>query len=359
MAIVQCEDGYLTFNIPVDTKNPDLSLPTVSEYINILNEPELANSLINRHGLVTTTDVHGIFVETAPTKFSVILGPEFNPLIYRGQNNDYPFMPSSQRYELADGDERIRHAIDWIKKNEFLKLMLNTPYCTRTQKFKVLNYNYEVDTEAFAKQYNYVSDCLDVTRNMMVAYFFAYTYYNQEKNQLLPIEDFSTYTPTLYVANLKEIYSTVPDAIKKIGMQPTVRAKVQQTMSINVAENKDLVKDLFKKIELPKNPVVARNIFNQFDGGRLIFPADYASRCAVQIRGHRTIQEEFVEKYCDETGTDKAWLRSEIKKIGFELINQPWDIPEQARYMINREIDEYIIPYLNANFIYRGVKRTA
>lgn len=357
MAILQGEDGYLTFSIPTDKNNPDISLPKMSEYVNLLNDNDLANSLVNRHGLITTTEVQGVFVETSPNKFGIVLGPEFNPIIYRGQNNDYPFMPSSKRYELADGNERVRHSIDWIKRNEFIKLLSNTSYCTRTQRFKVLDCNYDVNCEAFANLYNYVTDYIDVTRNMMVAYFFAYTYFDEKTARILPVKDFGKYSPTLYVANLRELYSTVPESINRIGLQPSIRAKVQQTMSINVQDNKDLVKGLFKKIDLPKNSLIAKNVFNQFNGGSLIFPSDYASRCALQIRGHRTLQEEFIDKYCDETSTDKNWLRGELKKLGFELINQPWDIPEQARYMINREIDEFIIPYLNSSFIYRGVKR--
>ncbi len=359
MAIIQSEDGYLTFAIQSDVNNPDVLLPRIDEYIDLLNEAELANSLINRHGLVSNSDVQGIFVETKPNKFGMILGPEFNPLIYRGQNNDYVFMPTSQRYELADGQERIRHSIDWIKKQEFLKLISNTPYCTRTQNFRVLNYNYEVDLEAVAKHYNYQSDYLDITRNIMVAYFFAYTYLDRVKNQVLPIEDFDKYSPTLYVGNLKELYAAVPESVQKIGFQPMLRPKVQQAMSINVSQNADTIKGLFKKIELPKSPIVARNIYSQFEGGKFIFPSDYMSRCAVQIREHGTLQEEMIEKYCDETGTDRNWLRGEYRKMGFELISQSWDIPEQAKYMINREIDEFIIPYFNSSIIYRGVKREA
>jgi len=357
MAIIQNEDGYISFSIPTDTNNPDIVLPTLNEFIDLMNGEELAYSLINRHGLITSNEVQGTFVESKPNKFRILLGHEFNPLIFRGANNDYVFMPNSQRYELADGQERIRHSIDWIKKHEFLKLISNTPYCTRAQRFKVLDYNYEVDLEAIAKHYNYMSDYLDITRNIMVAYFFAYTYLDTERNQVLPIDNFDKYSPTLYIGNLKDLKRFAPKAIENLGFQTVLRSKVQQSMSINVAEDGEKIKNLFKKIELPKNPVVARNIFAQFEGGKLLFPADYMTRCAVQIREHGTLQEEMIERYCDETKTDKDWLRGEYRKMGFELINQPWDIPEQAKYMINREIDEFIIPYLNTSFIFRGVRR--
>ena len=278
MAIVQGEDGYVTFTIPVNPNEPDVYIPSFEEYVSLLNDEELATSLINRHGLITTPEVHGSFIQTMPNKFGIILGPEFSPLIYRGQNNDYDFMPSYYRYELADGNERIRHSIDWIKRNEFLQLITNTPYVTRTQNFKVLNNNYHVDLEAVSKLYNCVSSYLDVTRNLMIAYFFAYTYLDKEKNQLLPIEDFEKYSPMLYVGNIKTLSQEMPDAVKNMGLQPFLRAKVQQTMSINVLNDFTKIKSFFKKIELPKNPVVAKNIFNQFEGGKILFPGDYASR---------------------------------------------------------------------------------
>jgi len=359
MAIIQGEDGYLTFSIPIDSKNPDVVLPKLYEHIELMNDEQLANSLINKYGLVTTNEVLGTFIETRPNKFGLMIGSEFNPLIYRGANQDYVFMPTSQRFELADGQERIRHSIDWIKKHEFLTLVSKTPYCTRTQKFKVLDYNYEVDLEAIAKHYNYMSDYLDITRSIMVAYFFAYTYFDKEKRQILPIDDFDKYTPMLYVGNLKDLKNNTPQAIEKIGFQPVLRAKVQQSMSINFSVDGEKIKNQFKKIELPKNLTIARNVYAQFEGGKLLFPPDYMTRCAVQIREHGTLQEEMIERYCDVTKTDRNWLRSEYKKIGFELINQSWDIPEQAKYMINREIDEFIIPYLNSSFIYRGVRRTS
>lgn len=357
MTIAQSQDGYLTFTIPTDANNPEVSLPNISDYVGLLNDELLANSMVNRHGLITNASIQGVFTEVKPNKFGIILAPEFSPLIFRGQNNDYPFMPASQRYELSDGKERIRHSIDWIKKQEFIKLISNTPYYTRAQLFKILDYNYEMDMEAVAKHYNYVSDYLDVSRNMMIAYFFAYTYVDNEKNQLLPIEDFEKYSPTLYIGNIKKLHDNYPKSVSKMGFQTMLRSKAQSTMSIDVSENADGIKDTFIKIELPKNPIVAKNVFAQYEGGNLIFPADYATRCAVQVRSHKTIQEEFIYKYCEETSTDSNWLINEYKKMGLEIINQDWDIPEQARYIINREIDEYIIPFLNSSIIFRGIKR--
>lgn len=357
MAIVQDTDGYSTFIISKDANIPDITLQSFKSFIDLLNDTDLAYSLINHAGMVTSPEVQGVFVKKQNNKLGIILGQEFNPIVYRGQYNDYPFMPSSQRYELFDGNERIRHSIEWIKKNEFIRLILNTPYYKRTREFKVLDCNYEFDMEAVAKQYNYVSDYIDVTRNIMIAYFFAYTYWNKDENQLLPIENFENYSPMLYVGSLRDLYYKAPYSVENICFQTMLRAKAQQTMSLNVSTNRDYIKSLFKKIELPKNPVIAKNVFEQFKGGELLFPNDYATRCAAQIKNFRTLQEDLVVKYCEQTATDEEWLRGEYKKLNYELINQIWDIPEQARSMINREIDEYILPYLNTGFLLRGIRK--
>ena len=356
MAITIGEDGFLTFNIPVNPEQPNFTLPKLQDYINFLNDSELSYSLVNNLGMVTMPDIQGSFLKTDNDKLSILLGGEFNPIVYRGQNNDYPFMPSSQRYELADGRERIRHSIEWIKKNEFLRLIKSSPYYYRSLNFKVFNHNYELNFESVAKLYNCVSDYIDVTRNIMVAYFFAYTYFDKEKRQIAPIQDFENFSPAIYIGNLKKLYKTVPSSIQNTGFQTLLRAKAQQALSLDVSNDRDIIKNTFTKIDLPKNPVIAKNVFKQFNNGQLLLPADYASKCASKIKETRTLQEDLVEEYCNITKTDRNWLRSEYTKFGFSLVNNRWELPEQAKYVMHREIDDYIIPFLNNNFICRGVK---
>lgn len=346
----------LTFCIPKNDEHPDITLPTFDEYINFLNEPELSDCLINKLGMVTETDFNGSFVQSKENKFRIIPGGEFNSIIYRGQNNDYPFMPSSKRYELFDGNERVRHSIEWIKKTEFTRLLSITPYIKRAEEFKVLDFTYDIDLEAIAKHYDHVSDYLDITRDLMTALFFAYTYFDKEQNKLLPLPAFEFNTPYIYIGNIKELYLKAPDSVKNIGLQPMPKAKAQKSMSINVSGDFNYIKSLFKKIELPKNPAIAKYIYNKFEGGKLLFPDDYASKCAMQIKSFKTLQEDLVEQYCEDTKTDKTWLLSEYSKLGYKLVNRLWDIQEGARETINKEIDEDIIPFLNDGFIFRGIK---
>lgn len=354
MAVLEKED--IIFNQEQDNvHSQNIMLQSFEDYVCLLNDTDYANSLINREGTITSPDVRGVFIRKQNGKLNIIPGQEFNPIIYRGQCNNYPFIPTSQRYELFDGKERVRHSIDWIKSQEFKRLLSNTPYNTRANEIEVLDCRYELDLDIVSKQYNFVSDYLDVTRNLMVAFFFAYTYWDIGTSQLRPIENFENNVPMLYIGSLKDLYYQAPDSVKNICFQPVVHAKAQQTLSINVSKDRDFIKGLFKAVELPKNPVAARNVYDQFEGGDLLFPQDYVSKCALRIREYNMLQEDLIDEYCNLTATNEKWLKSEYKELGYDIVNQLWDIPEQTKNLINKEIDDYIMPYLHSNFIYRKV----
>ena len=354
MAIIPDRDGKLTFSISAE--NRDVSLQTYEEYINLLNDFDYSASLINREGTVTSPDVQGVFVRKRDGKFSIMLGQEFNPVIFRGQCNDYPFMPSSKRYELFDGNERIRHSIEWIKKNEFIRLIKATPYYLRTKEFEVLNCKYEYNMEAIAKQYNFVSDNLDFTKNLMVAYFFAYTYWDAKTNERRPLGSFDFNTPMLYIGSIRDLYYHAPQTVENLSFQAIVSAKAQQTLSLYVANNWDYIKTLFRKVELPKNILIAKNLYEEFEGGRRLLPPDCGSKFEKLIKDNKSLQDDLVTEYCELTKTNEKWLRDEYKKRGYEFVNEQEDISDTAHNMINKEIDDYVLPYLNSNFIYRADK---
>lgn len=358
MAVKQNDDGLLLYNIPVNFDNRDLYLPELQDYINSLNDFELADCPINRDGKFADSKIKGTFIKSGSDKFRMILGGEYNPIVYRGQVNDYPFMPSSHRYELFDGKERIRHCIDWVKKCEFKNLLLKTPYYTQTKLFSVLNRTYQINTEAIAKHYEFVSDYLDFTRNVLVALFFAYTYFDKDTNKFLPIEQYGYNTPYIYVGSLKDIYYNSPEALTNFGFQTMPRAMDQQSLSIDVSKNGELIKGLFRKIELPKNPVLSRNIYDKFDGGKFLFPHDNASKYAVKIKNQMTLNESLVEEYCEDTQTDEAWLKDELKNLGYVLISRSIEVSEEEDAFIRREVEEYMIPYLDSNFHCKSLKKS-
>ena len=355
--VLECSvEKCRNFCISAEDKFSEVELQSYEKYINLLNEKEYSTALINREGTITSPDAQGVFVRKNNGKLGIMLGQEFNPIVFRGQNNDYPFMPSSKRYELFDGNERIRHSIEWIKKNEFIQLIAKTPYYTRTRDFEVLNCKYEYDMEAIAKQYNLVSENIDVTKNLMVAYFFAYTYVDKKTGERRPLEGFDYNTPMLYTGSIRDLYYRAPETVENLSFQIITSAKAQQTLSLRIGNNYDYVKSLFVKAELPKNTDIAKNVYEQFEGGIRLLPPDYASKYARHIENTDTLSDNLVSVYCKLTKTDEVWLRSEYKKLGYELTDKPYDVSKDAETMINREIDDYLIPYLDNKFIFRGTK---
>lgn len=348
------ENGFLILDIPATGNNLGKTLQNADCYFETLNDESFAFSNIDKWGCVTNNNLHdGCFVENNPNEFGIILGHEFSPFIYRGQNQDYPnFIPTANRYKLKEDKEQIRHCIDWIKKQEFLQLFKTTPYFERCQKFRVLNCRFKFDLEAIAQHYEFISNYIDITKDLFVALFFAYTY--QEKGQYFPITDFEKYSPTLYIGNLKKIYKHNPKSLKIIGFQALLRPHLQKAMAIKINDN-DKIKSLFEKIELPKSYAFAAEIFSKANCGKNLFPCDFISKVALQIKQDKNLNAEFLKEYCSLHKHNINDLIDKLKNEGYVIITNYWQIPDIAWYNINREIDDHIIPYLNERIGFRGV----
>lgn len=346
------KNGFKTLLIEATGINEGKRLPNIDEYILMLNEESYAFSNISKDGAYTNNRFDGTFIANNPDEFGVILGHEFSPVIYRGQNIDYPnFVPSAKRYE-NNSNTQIKKCIDWVKKQEFLQLFKTTPYYNRCQEFQVLNCKFKFDLEAIAQHYEFVSNYLDITKDLIVAMFFAYTY--QKDGKYYPINDFNAYNPTLYIGNLKTIYKHNPNCLKIIGFQSLLRPIMQQAMAIKI-DNEDSVKPLFEKIELPKNQTFANEIFSKTNCGKTFFPNDFMSNVAQQIKQEKSLNLELLKEYCHLNELNTASLISKLKDNGYETTLKHWQIPEQAWYGIHREIDDHIIPYLNERIGFRGV----
>ena len=199
------ENGFKILDIKNDGTK---TLYPLRAFVTGLNDEKTPHSQINNWGAYSdSTRFDGIYVEINTNQFGVILGEEFNPFIYRGQNKDFPtFKASADRYDLSEPVIMTTKCIDYVKKQEFLDLFKITPYYERCQKFRVLNCGFKFDLEAVAQHYDFVSHYLDITRDLMVALFFAYTYKDKESGNYYPITNFEEFSPTLYIGNLSKIY---------------------------------------------------------------------------------------------------------------------------------------------------------
>ena len=287
----------------------------------------------------------GVFVKTSTNSFGILLGDEFQPQIYRGQNNDYPSFSSSYD-RLTTEVERV---IAGIKREEFRQFFMQTPYYKRCREFSVLDCNYDFDFEAIFQHYGFKSSYVDITKNLLVALFFAYTYYSKEDEKYHPIENFNDYAPYLYVSNISAINNG--ESVSSISLQMVNRPINQMAMALKT-DGTDL-KECFKKYELPKDPYIALDIFEKFNHGLALFPEEPISETVNSILKSNELNREITEKLCN----DKS-LINELEKQNYILSDIKWPVTEETRCRINDEINRFLIPFLT-RMAYRRVSQMA
>ena len=206
---------YKTVDFPNLTQALNLSiregcrLMTWEHLIASLNIPS-SNSDISIYGMVNRTKegkvLNGSYVKTAEDKFKIFMNPTgFSSYIYRGQNKDHDhFIPSLQR-ALSNGDtnevQKAKNFIAALKKSPIYK------YFNQPVKWGDESLTLDVDAEAIAQHYGFVSNYLDLTREEDIAKFFAYTYVDEVTGGYKLVKDFEQYSPTLYIANIMDVYN--------------------------------------------------------------------------------------------------------------------------------------------------------
>lgn len=338
----------------IDGKTTGKRLISFDELVYLMNAHSNAYSRINEYGMCAFGENgyirQGEIVALDEKYFGVFLGNSFNPLIYRGENKEYKdFTPSIQRKEYITGS--CCDCFEIMKKMQFLDLYRKTPYYHSLNKLKVFDYSMYFDFEAIAQHYGFPTNYIDVTRNVSIAMFFAYTYYKD--SMYYPITDFTEYKPILYVGDIKEIHRQNPDILKSIFFQGVLRPYMQEAMAIDASKDSS-VKQLFKRIELPCEADLAIGIYASFIDGEALMPkgrilgrgdiiADYEDR----IREDNEISEEYIDSYCGLYQKDKKTIKNILEMNGINIVEQSGFIPtnQEMEYMI-QEIEKGIMPFL-------------
>ena len=151
-----------------------LDFYSVQDLLSTLLTKNAAHTL-NPMFMVESLDKFGYYVKTDTDKCRIIVGNEFDHLLFRGQNRNYrTFSPSFKRINITM--EPIKHCVEWIKKEEFKELFTRTPYFERLPKeIGCMGLDFDFDLEALAQHYEFKTNYLDITKNFAVALFFAYT----------------------------------------------------------------------------------------------------------------------------------------------------------------------------------------
>lgn len=154
--------------------------------------------------------------------------------------------------------------------------------------------------------------------------------------------DFSKYNPTLYVSYISEIQKNAN--VHPMSLQMVKRPVTQMAMAINTNEN-DL-KVYFEKYELPKNPMIAIDIYEKFRHGEALFPREPISDIANQILVTKELNEDVVKKVCQESSVCFEDVKREFESRNYMFSNIEWQINEDMRLWMNSDIDEKWLPFL-------------
>lgn len=331
------------FSMVISLQNKKLN--TWNNLISLMNPIDYAYARINRYGMASCTKegfiYEGEFVRINNDKCGIFIGNSLNPLVYRGENKEYPdFTPGLQRPNVVS-NTLIRH-IDGIKKLIFLDYFYKTPYYDFISHFNPFGLSYIFDSDAVAQHYGFLTNYIDITRNLQVALFFAYTYF--EEGVYKPITDFEKYKPILYVGSIVDIYKLNPTVMKLISFQSVIRAYRQKAMALDCT-NTDNIKSQFKKIILPSDIEFSTGIYEDLVGGEMISPTgcidrrifDPIGKMSSYIHQSRLIDIEYIDKYIFQQKIrgeilDKEWLINNLKK--------EFDI-EESRQMC-KDLDSFI-----------------
>lgn len=211
----------------------------------------------------------------------------------------------------------------------------------------------KIDLDAIVQHYEFSTNYLDVTKDLNVALFFAYTQYINGK--YYPIDDFekSGYRPVLYVTSfglmkLKEI-------LLPVGFQGVARPQHQLAMALKVEDFDDNPVSYFTKIELPCSSQIFHGIYNSFNKGGALFPKDPIYNMRISILDSKLLREDLFEQYCPKYNQNKKDLLSMLNAQGYFVKN--WEIPFDIELETNitKDIHENLIPWIKENVSYRYI----
>lgn len=303
----------------IETKK---SLFSFSDLKSCLNEPFWPKDLkINRYGLVTGNIDDFIAIKTEKNHFKIMPGPEFFPLLYRGQNKYHKkCYPSLYRNSSTE----INILIERIRIIQFEILLKKHPAIKELENYKILDCVYKVDYEGLAQHYDFKTSLLDFTRSYDIADFFARCKYNKSTGEYEPLNG-NCRSGVLYTIDLNIALKHMnrDQTIDIVGLQAIPRPGEQKAFSYRLAKNEDLNKKPFIQKQIIKhNKKKSEDILKRFNGGKKLFPKDdFIEDKAKEIKKTDTLSREAFEiMYCRYYKVfNKKKLRNTLKKQGISL----------------------------------------
>ena len=318
------------------------------------------------------TDIIGhIILNEDKTFFKIMLFKMFcgDTGYYRGQNENFTSFKTS--YQKLDSD--LDRCLGLIQKQIFIDWFLRTPY------FDYFANRYEFaekadipegqgakfcfDFEAIAQHYGFPTNYLDITTKKDISEFFAYCYWDKKTGEYKPREIFTDeHKPFLFESKYNSVLNhPFNKDIKIIGFQPLYRPILQFAMGIDLGQTTVDYNEEFYKIELPCDKKRAFAVFDKFEGGKKIFPDDYASIAASMIKSRvkkeRIISINSFEKYCEKYNVNRKETEILLKENGYKFSDEELKISDNVKIDMQKEIEEKLIPWIDEFVEYRPIVR--
>lgn len=268
-------------------------------------------------------------------------GVEWALVEYRGQVCDYGECLSGLDRCQTDAD-----LFDALLRNGVFETGLQThPALVRMRRVTLDEKPFCIDQQGVAQHYGLATDYVDITPNFDVASFFATQKWNNKAQRYEPMQACLKkgvmYQIPPALAMLP--HGDEPPAYTPIGWQPFERPEQQRANAYRLAVGEDFAKvQTVAKFRFAHNWEVSKQIYEQFEGGDLLFPHDPLAEFADHVKALTQFTQAQInaasEKFAQRKGqtpdneTIQAWLTQKGVSLVDEGTLTPfnWRFDEQA-----------------------------
>lgn len=233
---------------------------------------------------------------------------EMSMRYYRGENDVYEHCYSNL-HRIPDEADRI---IWQIKTEDFMLLLKRQEEIQR----KIAQKEY-VEFTALAQHYEFPTNMLDVTNDLLVAAYFA-THVTSPFTGEWEIRTEGLGRIRWSIENVTPVGRLVP-----IGMQAFARPGAQSAFGIYLEEGEDYGAE--SGSVLFRQDAAANEQFHQtiLGGPQLFFPEEEVSGLAKKIKQAACVTAEAVETFCRNTGNDRAHIVELLRKKETAVVDAP------------------------------------
>ena len=258
----------------LDELRDRLAIPTINtgRQIHLFGQPA---------GLVTD-DLEGLHAIADENGYiRLISGIEFSMHMYRGQTQVYPrCVPTLSRLEKVEDQ-----FLALCRRVTFEDAIGEHPMVSLAERIRLLGSHLYVDREGLAQHYGLATDMLDVTGNFDVACFFATCTWSHEDGRYLPVASDEAsgvmyrITPT-FMAGWDDTDGAL-GPVHIVGWQPLPRPEQQRAFVVKMKPGQDFTSlPTVETFHFQHQAYISHRIWNAFDQGAALFPADAAAELA-------------------------------------------------------------------------------